>query len=69
MILMLIHYLIRIKAVKPILDARYRTKDLPHFRFKRLKLSTVEEFEVYYAFKDRSEDVSTVERVNYYNIL
>jgi DNA polymerase sigma len=37
MILMLIHYLIKVKAVKPILDARNRSKDSPHFRFKRLK--------------------------------
>ena len=37
MILMLIHFLIKTKAVKPILDARTRTNDEPHFKFKRIK--------------------------------
>ena len=37
MILMLIHYLIRFKYVKPIMDARNRTNDSPHFQFKRIK--------------------------------
>ena len=37
MILMLIHYLIKTIYVKPILDARNRTADSPHFKFKRVK--------------------------------
>lgn len=39
MILMLIHYLIKIKAVRPLLDARTRSKQSPHFTFKRRKLN------------------------------
>ncbi len=69
MILMLIHYLIKMKLVKPILDARSRSKDSPHFTFKRLKLNDKDEFDVYYTFKSKPEDVSTIERVNYLKIL
>ena len=68
-ILMLIHYLIKSKEVKPILDARNRSHDTPHFKFKRLKQGLVEQFDVFYTFKDKIEDVSTVERVNYSKIL
>ena len=68
-ILMLIHYLIKFKEVKPILDARNRTHDTPHFKFKRVKQGVIEQFDVFYTFKDKLEDVSTVERVNYSRIL
>ena len=68
-ILMLIHYLIHCKAVKPILDARNRKADSPHFKFKRLKQNELEQFDVYYSFKTLPEDVSSQERVNYYEIL
>jgi DNA polymerase sigma len=37
MILMLIHYLIKVKKAKPILDNRVITNDKPHFEYKRLK--------------------------------
>ena len=37
MVLMMLHYLIKSKAVKPNLDARNRTIDSPHFKFKRDK--------------------------------
>ena len=69
MILMLIHYLIRAKHVKPILDARNRTINSPHFKFQRMKQGLTERFDVFYVFKDRIEDVSTVERVSYWKIL
>lgn len=68
-ILMLIHYLIKFKEVKPIIDARNRTIDTPHFKYKRLKQSVPEQFDVFFTFKDKIEDVSTVERVNYSKIL
>ena len=48
MILMLIHYLIKAKYVKPILDARNRTPDSPHFSYKRVKQNETEVFNVYY---------------------
>ena len=38
-ILMLIHYLIKSKKINPIMDARGRKTDAPHFKFKRLKAS------------------------------
>lgn len=69
MILMLIHYLIKSKQVKAILDARNRTVDTPHFKYRRLKQNNNEQFEVYYNFKDKSQDVTTAERVNYCKIL
>ena len=65
LILMLIHYLIKAKMVKPILDARNRTPNTPHFKFKRVKQNDIEQFDVYYTFKDKLEDVTTIERVNY----
>lgn len=68
-ILMLIHYLIKSKTVKPIMDARNRSNDAPYFKFKRIKLGEVEQFPVYYSFKTNKEDVSTLERVNYCKIL
>jgi hypothetical protein len=66
---MLIHYLIKTKRVMPIIDARGRSIDLPHFKFKRIKLAEIEQFDVYYAFKSKSEDVTSVERINYYKVL
>ena len=51
------------------MDARARSNDSPHFKFKRIKQGVVQQFDVYYAFKTNSQDVSTTERVNYYNIL
>jgi hypothetical protein len=68
-ILMLIHYLIKAKKVNPILDARGRKADAPHFKFKRMKANDIEQFDVYYNYKTRSEDVAANERVNYYEIL
>ena len=68
-ILMLIHYLIKAKYVKPIMDARNRTSDRPHFEYKRIKKGVIEPFSVYYLFKDRIEDVTSVERVSYFQIL
>ena len=69
MILMLIHYLIKIKAVRPLLDARTRLKDSPHFQFKRLKQGQVEQFDVYYCFLQRSQDVASSDRANYLALL
>ena len=68
-ILMLIHYLIKAKYVKAIMDARNRSSDSPSFEYKRIKKGEIEHFKVFYTFKDRPEDVSSVERVSYYQIL
>ena len=54
MILMLIHYLIKSKKVNAILDARGRKPDTPHFKFKRMKLNEIEQFNVYYNYKNKS---------------
>lgn len=51
------------------MDARGRKPDTPHFKFKRMKLSEIEQFDVYYNFKTKSEDVAANERVNYLEIL
>ena len=69
MILMLIHYLIKVKKAKPILDNRVITKDKPHLEYKRSKLTEIEQFPVYYMFKTNPKDVSIEERANYYKIL
>jgi DNA polymerase sigma len=57
MVLMLIHYLIKTRRAKPILDHRL-TQDKPFFEFKRLKLTDVEKFKVYYEFKEDPKEVS-----------
>ena len=69
MVLMMLHYLIKSKAVKPILDARNRTIESPHFKFKRMKMEEVEQFNVFYTFKNNPKDVSTLERANYFKLL
>lgn len=67
MILMLIHYLIKTRRAKPIMDHR-TTSNLPDFKFKRMKQNDVEQFRVYYSFNDNPADVSIEERVNYFKI-
>jgi DNA polymerase sigma len=67
MVLMLIHYLIKSRRVRPILDHRI-TANQPYFDFKRMKQAEVEQFKVYYSFRDDPRDASIEERVNYYKI-
>jgi hypothetical protein len=49
-ILMLIHFLIKTKKIKSIMDNRVTT-DKPYFDYKRTKQGEIEQFKVYYAFK------------------
>lgn len=68
MVLMLIHYLIKTRRAKAILDHRL-TKNQPFFEFKRIKLSDVEKFKVYYEFKEDPKEVSLETRCNYVKML
>lgn len=68
-VLMLIHFLIIKKKVKLILDNRVISTSKPHFEYRRIKENVVEEFDVYYQFKNEVEDVTDLERVNYFKIL
>lgn len=61
---MLIHYLIKTRKAKPIIDHRL-TQDKAFFEFKRLKVNDVEKFKVYYEFKEDPKEVSLEERCNY----
>lgn len=67
-VLMLIHYLIKTKRAKPILDHRI-TNGKAYFDFKRMKQTDVEKFKVYYQFKEDPKEVSVEERANYYALL
>jgi hypothetical protein len=68
MVLMLIHYLIKTRRAKAILDHRVTT-DKAFFDFKRIKQTDVEKFKVYYEFREDPREVSVEERVNYYKQL
>jgi len=67
-VLMLIHFLIKTKRARPILDHRITTGQA-YFDFKRMKQADVEKFKVYYQFKEDPKEVSVEERANYYALL
>lgn len=68
MVLMLLHYLIKTRKAKAIIDHR-TTDGKAYFEFKRTKQAEVQRFKVYYEFNDNPKDISAEERVNYYKLL